>query len=1024
MDLFKLSVNRMTPTSDTAAPLADLSQCDAEPIHIPGSIQPHGVLLVLQGPRLRITQTSPTCQSLLGIAAAELLGRDLATVLGPALADAVGQALERYRELPHAPSSFDWQPPLGGQAFVGYVHRSDPFTILELEAAPADASDALTQAVLGFSAVHDEPVLLEKLRIAAALFRRLTGYDRVMIYRFDPDWHGEVVAEARRDDLEPYLGLHFPASDIPVQARRLYLINPTRVIVDVDYCPSPLVPTLDPVTGLALDLSRSLLRSVSPVHLEYLRNMGVRATLTTSLCREGRLWGLIACHHDSPRRVSNAIRQIADWLGQDLATQIGLKEEISRRHAATALEACRGRIMTAMRQGARLASLLQGPELADVLGAIGADGVALIAGAEITTGGVTPAPARIGDLVAGLSALHAKDPYHLFATECLSDHLAGTADLAATAAGVTLIPLDQAQSIKLIWFRGEYVRTVTWGGNPEKPVEVAANVRLSPRQSFAAWTQNVRLRSKRWAPDELESVRKLGVLIEIEWRKVAEDALRASEALLSDVLDSLTAHLAVLDGRGGIALVNAAWRRFAEQNGGGAACLPGTDYLAVCERAAAGEDGDGAQAQAALHGIQQVLRGLQSAFTLQYPCDSPSEERWFEMRVLPLRESRAGVLIAHEDITARKRSEQVLRDADQRKDEFLAMLGHELRNPLAPIRHVADVLTLHPMPEQLPWAASILTRQVSHLVRLVDDLLDVARINRGKLTLHRKRFDLREAVEHAIEQVRPMLDAHGQHLDVALVPTPVTVDGDPERLTQVVVNLLGNAAKFSAREMTVFLALDTVNGEARIVVRDQGAGLAASLLPQVFTAFTQGEQTLDRPRGGLGLGLALVKGLVELHAGRVRAASPGLGAGSTFTVQLPLAPSVPALAAAHPERPIKGRVILVIDDDRDVAAACAMLLGCVGQQVHTAHDGLTGLEAVERFQPDLILLDIGLPDMLGYEVAHRLRATVAGRAARLVALTGYGQEGDRQRALEAGFDEHLRKPVDLKTLIAVLGRCP
>ncbi|WP_295436687.1 ATP-binding protein [uncultured Thiodictyon sp.] len=1009
-------------TSDTAAPLPDLSQCDAEPIHVPGSIQPHGVLLVLHGPRLRITQTSPTCQTWLGIAAAELLGCDLATVLGPVLADAVGQARERYRELPHAPSSFDWQPPLGGQTFVGYVHQSDPFTLLELEAAPADASDALTQAVLGFSAVHDEPVLLEKLKIAAALFRRLTGYDRVMIYRFDPDWHGEVVAEARRDDLEPYLGLHFPASDIPVQARRLYLINPTRVIVDVDYVPSPLVPALNPVTGLPLDLSRSLLRSVSPVHLEYLHNMGVQATLTTSLCREGRLWGLIACHHDRPRRVSHAIRQIADWLGQDLATQIGLKEEISRRHAATALEDCRGRIMTAMRQGARLASLLQGPEVADVLGAIGADGVALIAGAEITTGGVTPAPARIGDLVAGLSALHAEDPSHLFATECLSEHLAGTADLAATAAGVTLIPLDQARSIKLIWFRGEYVRTVTWGGNPDKPVQVAANVRLSPRQSFAAWTQNVRLRSKRWAPDELESVRKLGVLIEIEWRKIAEDALRASEALLSDVLDSLTAHLAVLDGRGGIALVNAAWRRSAEQNGGGAACLPGSDYLAVCERAAAGEDG--AQAQAALHGIQQVLKGLQSAFTLQYPCDSPTEERWFEMRVLPLRESRAGVLIAHEDITAQKLSEQVLRDADQRKDEFLAMLGHELRNPLAPIRHVADVLTLHPMPEQLPWAASILTRQVSHLVRLVDDLLDVARINRGKLTLHRKRFDLREAVEHAIEQVRPVLDAHGQHLDVVLVPRPVTVDADPERLTQVVVNLLGNAAKFSAREMTVFLALDTADGEARIVVRDQGAGLAAPLLPQVFTAFTQGEQTLDRPRGGLGLGLALVKGLVELHAGRVHAASPGLGAGSTFTVQLPLAPGVPALVASHPERPIKGRVILVIDDDRDVAAACAMLLGCVGQQVHTAHDGLTGLEAAERLRPDLILLDIGLPDMLGYEVAHRLRATVAGRAARLVALTGYGQEGDRQRALEAGFDEHLRKPVDLKTLISVLGRCP
>jgi light-regulated signal transduction histidine kinase (bacteriophytochrome)/CheY-like chemotaxis protein len=617
--------------------------------------------------------------------------------------------------------------------------------------------------------------------------------------------------------------------------------------------------------------------------------MGVQATLTTSLCREGQLWGLIACHHGTPRRVLGTIRQIADWLGQDLITEIALSEEISRRRDETHRQECRQRIVSAMRQGTRLAALLKGPQLSDLLGAIGADGVALMSGTEVTTGGVTPAPQRILDLVARLSTEHAEDPSPLFATDCLSEHLAGTDDLAATAAGLVLIPLDEEQTIKLIGFRGEYVRTVTWGGDPDKAVAPAPNVRLSPRQSFAAWTQMVRLRSRRWDPDELESIRRLGTLIDIEWRKVAEEALR---------------------------------------------------------------------------------------------------------------------------------------EANRRKDEFLAMLGHELRNPLAPIRHVADVLTLDPTLERVPWAADILTRQVSHLVRLVDDLLDVARINRGKMVLHRQRFDLREAVERAMEQALPLLDTHAQRLDAALAPMLVTVDGDPDRLTQVIVNLLGNAAKFSPPDRTIFLTLDTEQGAARIQVCDQGIGIATSLLPQLFTPFTQGEQPLDRPHGGLGLGLALVKGLVELHGGQVQATSPGPGSGSTFTVHLPLAQVTPAAAASHPDGHMIRRVVLVVDDDRDVAAACAMLLSCLDQEVHTAHDGVTALDLVERLQPELILLDIGLPDMNGYEVTRRLRTTAAGRAARLVALTGYGQEDDRQRAFAAGFDEHLCKPVDVKTLIALMERCP
>ncbi|WP_295408088.1 PAS domain-containing protein [uncultured Thiocystis sp.] len=662
----------MTPDITPTSPLPDLTQCDAEPIHLPGSIQPHGVLLALQGPALRIVQVSHTCQALLGVAADALLGQELATVLGAARADAVHRALIRLRERPLTPVAFDWLPTAGGRTFAAYVHVSDGLTVLELEPVPAaspDRRDALIRAVREFDALHDRTDLPAKLQTAATLFQHLIGYDRVMIYRFDTDWHGEVVAEARRDDLEPYLGLHFPASDTPVQARRLYLISPTRVIVDIDYTASPLLPALHPVSGQPLDLSLSLLRSVSPVHLEYLRNMGVRATLTASLLRDGQLWGLIACHHTTPRQVSGQMREIAGWMARDLSHQIALLEERQRQRDSAGFKQCREQIIDAMRQGTRLSELLKGPALAAVLGAVGAEGVALIHGTDVTAGGATPAPSRILDLVARLSDLHAGDPPQLFATDCLSAHLEGTADLAATAAGVAMFPLDAVQSIKLIWFRDEQLRHVTWGGNPDKAVNRASDGRLSPHQSFAAWSQTVRAHSRRWSPEELDSARELGILIDIEWRRVAEDALRAQEILLKDVLDSLTAHIAVLDRRGTITLVNANWRRFAEQNGGGSECQPGANYLAICNRVVSGQDG--VEAQAALRGVQQVIAGAKEAFAQTYPCDSPTESRWFEMRVLPLSGPQPGAVIAHEEITARMLAQLALRASEQRLQRVL-----------------------------------------------------------------------------------------------------------------------------------------------------------------------------------------------------------------------------------------------------------------------------------------------------------------------------------------------------------------
>ena len=526
----------MESSFNPAAPLPDLGVCDREPIHSPGSIQPHGCLLALSGEQLRIVQASCTCEPLLGVAPSGLLGRELGNTLGSELHQSVQEGLARHRVMPAVAGGFAWQVPGTGLALAGYVHQSGDLTVLELEPLagddPAGAADP-APAMAALHWVRAESGLEAKAQSAAALLQQLTGFDRVMVYRFDADWHGEVIAESRGLPQESYLGLHYPASDIPAQARRLYLVNPTRVIADRDVVQSPII-ALPAVPGAAagppLDLTKSLLRSVSPVHLEYLRNMGVRASLSSALIRDCALWGLIACHHGRPRRLGRGLRELLGWMVQDLATQLALAEEVRTRHYAVRLKASRNRVISAMRAGARLTGLIQGPALADVLGAIGADGVALIRDRELTTGGVTPEPMRIRAIVDGLMGCYPDDPSGVFLTDCLSQQVPTAADLAPTAAGLALFPLVGPPLVKLMWFRGEQVRRVAWAGNPDKATTLAPDGRLGPRKSFAAWIETVRLRSLPWTAEEVESARHLTALVDIELHKTVEDALRASLA--------------------------------------------------------------------------------------------------------------------------------------------------------------------------------------------------------------------------------------------------------------------------------------------------------------------------------------------------------------------------------------------------------------------------------------------------------------------------------------------------------------
>jgi len=379
------------------------------------------------------------------------------------------------------------------------------------------------------------------------------------------------------------------------------------------------------------------------------------------------------------------------------------------------------------------------------------------------------------------------------------------------------------------------------------------------------------------------------------------------------------------------------------------------------------------------------------------------------------------------EIARSRQAEEELQDANRRKDEFLAMLSHELRNPLAPIRNAVELMRRVGSPEQrVTMARDVIDRQVTHLARLVDELLDVSRISQGKIVLKKEPVELSKIIAHSVETVRPMIDAREQRLSVEVSARPVWLLGDFARLSQVVANLLNNASKYTGEGGRIRLAAMAGEGVATITVEDNGSGIEPELLPRVFELFVQGERGLDRSQGGLGIGLTLVKRLVELHQGRVEADSEGTGRGARFKVMLPSISAVQhaqhaPLAAASLTQEVYGRRVLVVDDNVDAAESTAAYLRLEGHEVKTVSDGNEALASVRVFAPHVIVLDIGLPGLDGYAVAQALRQEPKLKGAYLIAVSGYGQESDQRRALEAGFDRYLTKPVDLAELERLFG---
>jgi len=507
-------------------------------------------------------------------------------------------------------------------------------------------------------------------------------------------------------------------------------------------------------------------------------------------------------------------------------------------------------------------------------------------------------------------------------------------------------------------------------------------------------------------------------------RAIAEQALRRQLELQRDRLRMLfeeaPTFMAVLRGPDHVfELVNAAYRRLV-----GSRELIGKPVREVVPEAV--DQGFIAMLdQVYASGTAHVVSG--ASLLLKGQAGQPDLQRYVDFAYQPLVEEEGsvpGIFVVGSDVTENKLAAEALHDADRRKDEFLAMLAHELRNPLAPISTAAQLLTLAAGDKQrVLQVGTIISRQVAHMTSLVDDLLDVSRVTRGLVTLEQEGLDLKSVVAHALEQVRPFLESRRHLLTVRTTASQVPVHGDHTRLVQVIVNLLNNAAKYTPEGGEITLATQTDQDNAIVTVTDTGDGIDPSLLPHLFELFTQGKRTPDRTHGGLGLGLALVKSMVELHGGRVMAHSGGDGQGSTFTVTLPLdrqpvveesEPLPDAGARAQPRR------IMVVDDNLDAAETLAALLDAHGHEVTVQADAGPAIEAAAAAMFDVFILDIGLPGMDGYELAGKLRGRPEHADALLIALTGYGQAGDLEKSQAAGFAHHFVKPVDTRRLTEAL----
>ena len=1018
-----------TSTLESSRPApATLADCDREPIHVPGAIQSHGALLAFDPVSGTVLHASTNLAQWLPVGhlpdtcrlMVDFVGEDAYRKIGIA-ARGISGRLVRHEVVELAARPEAGQP----VALEAVVHSHRDICIAELEPAPKpdDQRDWLQlfgdtiDALRGTDGLGD---LTERL---VQRVKRLTGLDRAMVYRFDPEWNGQVIAEAHEPGMESFLGLHYPASDIPAQARELYRSNLVRYIADVDYEPVPVTPWIDNQRLQPLDMSHSMLRSISPLHIQYLRNMGVQSTLTISLMVDGRLWGLISCHHRTATQLPLRLRRACHALSITASYMLGWHEQVEREAVLASQRHAKNRIVEAFNQvQAPLAAVVEssGSGLLRLAGAIGG---LFWRGDERYPFGQWPAGVRGDSILRSVRHTFDTSNERILCSEQLSLQPPLQPAELRTVCGLMAIKLDDFVASGFVWLRPELRREVAWGGNPDKPVQVQTDARgqvvLSPRTSFARWDTLVSGRCRAWSDLDREAARALDSLGQVLTLRdslaqvsLSDRHFRSLVALQSDVYWQL-------DAGGRIVTLS---RPLPTGHG----AVQDHTLVAMFEPCCD---------SASLAVLRAALASTRSFRGLRLTGVSQSDARPFEVVLNgePMRDrdgSQVGWHGTVSDLTHEVAVQSALRQKEAAelsslaKSRFLSQISHELRTPLNAVLGFSQLLLSD-------GAATEAQRdQVLHIKRagdwllaMISDLMDLSQIETGNLSFDMMvPVDAREVLAGTVDLLAQQAAASEVKLNGVDAGAPVWVKADATRLKQVMVNLASNALKYNRTDGAVNFELKTDLAErrVRIEVHDTGVGLTVQQVSQLFQPFNRLGRERQRIQG-TGIGLVIARQIVEAMGGRIGVDSePGRGSCFAVTLDMADAPRAdtgspkPGLASSEPV------VLYVEDEPTNVVLMQAVVEMLPGVRFEHAGTAELGLARVRELQPAVLLTDINLPGLPGTWLLREVKADPALRHIHCVAVTADALDETLAALRAAGFDDCWTKPINLSDVAVAL----